>query len=359
MKEDEAEDVAFSAIAFGGCCCDDDALRSDHFAHDASGGVGRGHEVRRDVELLRGELLQAAEEDIGGGVGAGGGGADPADEGSEEGIKGSGAGEGETEGGVHAAVAGDESDGHEGGDGDDGKADADHGFDEDAGDHSGTHSHEQTREDCGEKDSGAGCGEPVEIKDSGFDSGCGDRRGHSENSLMEAGDGDLHAGGGVQPLRETGHTPEDDAESKDNPGQCCTQDDLAAVGGGLERLLSYVLASGIEDAAGLPDAEESDEHAHTYDGGRDVRQPRTVKGGDKEQGDAVAGSGDEDSGPYLDHGFEAGKGPDEPKRNEDTKGSENPAHDSGEKERIEVGDAVKGDDGSAECSEGDRGCVRE
>ena len=57
--------------------------------------------------------------------------------------------------------------------------------------------------------------------------------------------------------------------------------------------------------------------------------------------------------------LEAGKGPDEPKRNEDTEGSENPAHDSGEKERIEVGDAVEGDDGSAECSEGDGGGVGE
>ena len=95
MKEDEAEDVAFGAVALCGRGGDDDALRCNHFAHDTSGGVGGGHQVGRDIELLRGELLEAAEEDVGRGVGSGGGGADPADEGSEEGIKGSGAGEGE------------------------------------------------------------------------------------------------------------------------------------------------------------------------------------------------------------------------------------------------------------------------
>ena len=40
MKEDEAQDVAFGAVAFGGGGGDDDALRGNHLSHDASGGVG-------------------------------------------------------------------------------------------------------------------------------------------------------------------------------------------------------------------------------------------------------------------------------------------------------------------------------
>ena len=239
MQEDEAEDVAFGAVAFCGRGGDDDALRGDHFAHDASGGVGRGHEVGRDAELLRGELLQAAEEDVGGGVGAGGGGADPADEGSEEGIEGSGAGEGEAEGGVHSAVAGDEADGHEGGDGDDSKADA-------------TMVSRKTwamTRGCIPMTRPAMMAAtriPVPVAESQLRLKTAvrpwvrERPGACGEDLMEAGDGDLHAGGGVEPLRETRHTPEDDADSKDDPGKCGAQDDLAAVGGGLEGLVSDV-----------------------------------------------------------------------------------------------------------------------
>ena len=65
MHEHEAKDVAFAAISLRGSGRDHDALGSDHLAHDASGRVGRCHEVGRDVELLGGELLQAAKEDIG------------------------------------------------------------------------------------------------------------------------------------------------------------------------------------------------------------------------------------------------------------------------------------------------------
>lgn len=46
VQEDEAQDGAFAAVLVGGGCGDNYALRSDHFAHDASGGVGGGHEIR-------------------------------------------------------------------------------------------------------------------------------------------------------------------------------------------------------------------------------------------------------------------------------------------------------------------------
>lgn len=65
MHENKAKNVSFTAVGFGGGGGDDDALWSDHLAHDASGRVGRCHEVGRDVELLRSEFLQASEEDVG------------------------------------------------------------------------------------------------------------------------------------------------------------------------------------------------------------------------------------------------------------------------------------------------------
>lgn len=64
MHENEAKNVPFAAVGLRRGGGDDDALGSDHLAHDASGGVGGCHEVGRDVELLSGEFLQASEEDV-------------------------------------------------------------------------------------------------------------------------------------------------------------------------------------------------------------------------------------------------------------------------------------------------------
>ena len=105
VQEDEAHDAASLPVAAG----------------DASGGSMPGGDhldaspelaaaMRRwEILVLSGDLLEAAEEDVGGGVGAGGGSAEPADERAEEGIKEAGAGEGESEGGVQTAETGDES----------------------------------------------------------------------------------------------------------------------------------------------------------------------------------------------------------------------------------------------------------
>src|ERR1017187_5239624 len=44
---------------------DDDALGVNHFAHDAAGTVRRRRENWRKMELLRGDLLEIAEQNIG------------------------------------------------------------------------------------------------------------------------------------------------------------------------------------------------------------------------------------------------------------------------------------------------------
>jgi len=207
VQEDEAKNGAFAAVALRGCCGDDDALGGDHLAHHASGGVGRGHQIRRNVELLRGEFLQAAEEDVGRGVGAGGGSADPADEGAEEGIEGAGPSEGEAEGRVHSAIACDEADGHQCSDGDEREADGHQGLDKDMGDGPRPHTHEQAGEDSGDEDAGAGGGEPVEVEDCGLGCWRGDGGRHSQHQLVQAVDWDLHAGGGIDSLGEARHAP--------------------------------------------------------------------------------------------------------------------------------------------------------
>jgi len=68
VQEDEAENDAFAAVLICGRCGDNDALRRDHFAHDASGGVGGGHQIGRDAKLLGRKFLQAAEEHVRGGI---------------------------------------------------------------------------------------------------------------------------------------------------------------------------------------------------------------------------------------------------------------------------------------------------
>ncbi len=85
VPEDEAEDGAFLADLVGGGGGDADGLGVDHFAHDAAGAVGGAHEDGAEVELLGGDFLQAAEEDVGGGVAAGEGDAEPADEAPKKG----------------------------------------------------------------------------------------------------------------------------------------------------------------------------------------------------------------------------------------------------------------------------------
>lgn len=67
MEEDEAEDFVFVAVVVGGGAGDDDALGVDHFAHDAAGAIGSGHEDGADAGFLGGDFLKAPEEDIGGG----------------------------------------------------------------------------------------------------------------------------------------------------------------------------------------------------------------------------------------------------------------------------------------------------
>ena len=124
VPEDEAEDGAFLADLVGGGGGDADGLGVDHFAHDAAGAVGGAHEDGAEIELLGGDFLQAAEEDVRGGVAAGESDAEPADESAEEGEEPAGAREGEAEDGVHAGVASDVAETQHAGHGDDGEAQA-------------------------------------------------------------------------------------------------------------------------------------------------------------------------------------------------------------------------------------------
>ena len=93
--------------------------------------------------------------------------------------------------------------------------------------------------------------------------------------------------------------------------------------------------------------------------GDDIDQPGSVEGRDEKECDAVGSASDEDGGPYLEHCAEACEGPDEPEGNEKQKGARIRPMTRPRRTGIETGDAVEGDDGDAESSEGDRRSIGE
>src|SRR5215471_999006 len=84
MPEQETEYRSFIPNLIGRGCGNTNRLRIHHLTHDAARAVGRAHENRAEVQLLRGDLLQTAEESIRRSVAAGQRYAEPADISAEE-----------------------------------------------------------------------------------------------------------------------------------------------------------------------------------------------------------------------------------------------------------------------------------
>jgi len=299
MPEDEAEDGAFLADLVGGGGSDADGLGVDHFAHDAAGAVGGAHQDGAEVELLGGDFLQAAEEDVRGGVAAGKSDAQPADESAEEGEEPAGASEGETEDGVHAGVACDVAEAEHAGHGDDGKTQANKSATEDLKEFGRSEAEQETGKQSSEETSGAGGGEPIEIELGVFRSGLGDHGWGAENGLVEIRNfpaAGLEGGrcGSTHGVFEGRDAPEEDKNRKNGEGEPGTRD----LGSGMvragERLLTdfpfvahgvgegglgcgvdgvgFALFRETPDALGLPDAEEEEGGDERDNAGGDIDQ---------------------------------------------------------------------------------------
>lgn len=116
----------------------------------------------------------------------------------------------------------------------------------------------------------------------------------------------------------------------------------------------------VEDAPGLPDAEEQKESCDGGDRGDDVDEPGTVEGGDKELHRGEEGSSEEERRPDLEHATETGEGRDEPEWDENAEGCEEDADGARKLQGIETCDAVESDDGGAEAAKRDgRGICEE
>ena len=64
MPDEGAQDFAFAADLIGGRRGHDDGLRVNHLAHHSARAIGRSHQHRVDIQLLRGNALQAAEQGV-------------------------------------------------------------------------------------------------------------------------------------------------------------------------------------------------------------------------------------------------------------------------------------------------------
>src|SRR6185312_12532338 len=100
MREHRAEQIALFALFSDRRASYDDRLSIDHFSHYAARRVRRRHQNRAEVETIRGDDLQTAEQSVRSGVGAGQSDAQPAEHGSEEGKKNAGMGHRKAENGV-------------------------------------------------------------------------------------------------------------------------------------------------------------------------------------------------------------------------------------------------------------------
>src|SRR6267143_2214065 len=168
MPEDEAEDGAFVANLIGGRRGDTDGLRVHHFAHDSAGAVCGAHQNGAEVELLRGDFLQAAEEGVGRSVTAGQRDAQPADEGAEKGKEPAGARECETQDGVHAGVSRDVAQAEHASHGHDGETQTEKSAAEDLKHLSRLEAENGSRKKGREEASRSRGREPIEIEPRGF-----------------------------------------------------------------------------------------------------------------------------------------------------------------------------------------------
>ena len=346
VPEDEAEDGAFVADLVGGGGGDADGLRVDHFAHDAAGAVGGAHEDGTEIQLLRGNFLQAAEEHVGRSVAAGESDAEPADERAEEWEEPSSARERKAEDGVHAGVAGDVAEAEHAGHGDDGESQSKDGAAEDVQNFSGLEAEDEGSNECGEEAACPGGSEPVEIEARAFGNGLGDDGNGAKHFVVKigpvptggagarfaVGQSDLESGSGgfVHCQLDGRKSPAENEDRKNGEGQpgfgglargVMLDDVVASDFGGV----FFALVFKTPDAFGLPDAEKKHGGDERDDARGDVDEiavhiigPEELCGGERNANDENGGE-DFNSFRPTDHG------PHEPEGHDDGGDGENAA----------------------------------
>jgi len=197
-REKITKQSSFLTGATGRSRGDDESWRGDHLAHDAAHSIRRAHENGRYANLPGCDRLQASEEHIRGGIGAGGQGSQPSYERSEKGVQAMCVREGKANGSVNARVAADEPESQHGSDGNDGKANAVQGLFEAVHEYGGSYSDEKSGEDRSDH-AGCACGaEPVEREDGRFCHGMRHDRRCSVDMQVQTGDGQVQCCVGIQ-----------------------------------------------------------------------------------------------------------------------------------------------------------------
>src|SRR5579871_5212306 len=110
VKKDVTQYLAFGSSLTGSDAGDDNALGIDHFSHDAPRTVGSRREDRGNPEALGGDLLEVAEQNVGGCVASGERDAQPTQYRREEREELSGTGKGQSHRRILPGVARGEAD---------------------------------------------------------------------------------------------------------------------------------------------------------------------------------------------------------------------------------------------------------
>src|SRR6266403_976479 len=369
MPEDEAEDGAFVADLIGGRGGDTDGLCVHHFAHDSAGAVCGAHQNGAEVELLRGDFLQAAEKGVGRGVAAGQRNAEPADESAEKRKEPAGAREGETQDGIHAGISCDVTQAKHASHGHDGETQTEKSAAEDLKHFSWLEAENGARKKGCEEAARSRGREPIEIEPRGF----GGR-------LLHYGRSTKNFGMQVRPVpaRRTGadfairqnnfergrrclvhgqlyrgqspHEHENGENREGHPSLCDLTGGVVLDGGsGLSGVYSWFIRE-TPDPFWLPETQEKKRGSHGDDAGDNVHKiavhvigPEPLCGGEGATDDQD-GRKDLKGFPPTDHRA------DQPERNDDGGDRKNAADHGAEVTFIQRGDDRERMDGSADSA---------
>ena len=355
MLDREAEQVGFLAFQTHRGAGDGDGLRRDHLAGDATRGVGRHGEFRRDADLVRRAGLQRAEQGVGRGVGAGEEDADPAQEGREEREGRTGPGQHQGQRGRQARVVGHEGKAQHQADGEDGQAQFEQRLEEGLDDVGDAHVQQGGRDEGGQQNGGADGAEQVQLEFRGVGRGLGHDRGGLHDQVVQAGPLDLD-GGCVEHVLQALQRPEADADGEDGERRPGLQD-LARGVFGLMTLRGLLHAVEGEDLLGLPFLQEQRQADQADQRGGDIGQFGANEVGGEELGDGKRDACHQHGGPGLADAAHAIHHGHQPEGHDDGEDGQLATGHLTDVVRVQCGNLAGHQDGDTHGAEGHRGGV--
>src|SRR6266702_3444794 len=215
MPEHVPENHALVADLIGRRRGHGDGLRIHHLAHHAARRVGRTHQDGVELELFRGDPLQATEQGVGRGVATRQRHAQPTQIRAEEGKQPTGARECQTEHGIESRIASREPQSQHERNRDDRQLHALQRVPEDLHELDRPHSEDETRDDRGDEAAGPRGREPVEVVPRRLRCQLGHDRSGARHRIVEQGDVPDRRGGPVDGALDGRQSPQEHEDGQD------------------------------------------------------------------------------------------------------------------------------------------------